>query len=358
MKYGLVAKRSLQATLAAATEPFCDKQGMNDRHDPSAADSLVLRSSEPEVILAEAVDPLDYLPPPPRPRVWLPLLLFVATCLTTTMVGGLEGFLRAYSILSKIEASDVAVWQSIWAGLTSGLWFSVPLMTILICHELGHFFQARRYGVYCSYPHFIPVPLWPLGTMGAAIAMDPRVPNRKALFDIGISGPLAGLVPTIIFVIVGLHWSQPVPMVPGGTAFGVPLLFQWLAQWIVPVVPPGYIIAPHPMAFAGWAGLLLTTLNLFPIGQLDGGHVFYSLLGRRANRIVRVLFFVIVMMMIFYWSYLYSYTLLIVLLALMRPTHPPTADDRQPLGLGRSILGWLTLAFIPLGFTPTPFIAG
>ena len=311
----------------------------------------------PEVVLAEPVTPVEAAPPPPRRRVVLPLLLFLATCVTTTLVYGLAPGVNAFVAASHEAPLFQAIITGLAALLAAGLPFSGPLLTILTCHELGHFLQARRYGVYCSYPVFLPVPWPPLGTMGAVIAMDPRVPNRKALFDIGASGPLAGLVPTLIFLVIGLSWSQYGPIVPNAEGrFGDPLLFRWLAERILGAAPPGHEVFAHPMAFAGWAGLLLTTINLFPIGQLDGGHVFYALLGRRANTLARVLFLAAIFVMVLYWKLLFQYAVIIVLLALMRPTHPPTAQDYRPLGLWRTVLGWLTLAFVPLGFTPTPFI--
>ena len=141
----------------------------------------------------------------PRRRWRLPLLLFVATCLSTLLAG----------------ASDQAAAEGWLAGMLSGLRYAVPVMTILICHEMGHFIQAHRYGVYASFPYFIPMPFSPLGTLGAVIAMEPRVGHRRALFDIGITGPLAGLVPTLIFLVIGLQHSQPGSAQPRHAAVSV-----------------------------------------------------------------------------------------------------------------------------------------
>ena len=155
-------------------------------------------------------------------------------------------------------------------------------MTILLCHEMGHFLQAQRYGVYASLPFFIPVPVQPFGTMGAVIVMEPRVGHRRALFDIGITGPLAGLVPTLVFLVIGLQHSTFA--MPGKESYGDPLLVRFLANWILGPTPAGLAIVVDPMAFAGWVGLFITSLNLIPIGQLDGGHVLYALLRRRRTR--------------------------------------------------------------------------
>jgi membrane-associated protease RseP (regulator of RpoE activity) len=289
----------------------------------------------PLIVLAEVVpEPPSAAPAPPRAyrrRVWLPLLLFVATCLSTLLEGG-------------------------WV-------YAVAVMTILLCHEMGHFIQAWRYGVYASFPYFIPVPyISPFGTLGAVIAMEAKRGDRRALFDIGITGPLAGLVPTLICTIIGLHLSQPrlsvgqhEPML-----FGTPLLFDWLADWFAKPVPPGYVLTAHPLAFAGWVGLFITSLNLMPIGQLDGGHVLYALLKRRAHWIARGLLTAAVLtvsILMFWIPELGGWVLMLLLLIfVVRPDHPPTADDDAPLGWVRIVLGWLVLAFIPLGFTPVPII--
>jgi len=288
--------------------------------------------SEPEVVVAELAPeptalPLSVARPRPR-RVRLPILLFIATWLSTLLVGG---------------------------GLLEGWKYALPVMTILICHEAGHFLQARRYGVYTSYPYFIPMPLSPLGTFGAVIAMDARIPHRRALFDIGISGPLAGLVPTLVFCVVGLHLSRPVV---GNDTLGDPLLIKLLVAWIFGPLPAGHVILIHPVALAGWFGLLITAINLMPIGQLDGGHVCYALLRTKARRIASTLLFAAVIIVIWEFERYGGWSLMLALLLLMRPGHPPTGHDDMPLGLGRTVLGWLTLAFIPIGFTPTPFLLG
>ncbi|MEN6407086.1 MAG: site-2 protease family protein [Thermoguttaceae bacterium] len=276
-----------------------------------------------------------------RRRWRLPLLLFLGTCLTTLLAG----------------ASDKAWIEQGWlAGLVSGLRYALPVMTILLCHEMGHFIQAHRYGVYASWPYFIPMPFSPIGTMGAVIAMEPRVGHRRALFDIGISGPLAGLVPTIIFLVVGLKHSGFAVPVKNAMLFGDPLLVKALVYWILGPTPKGYEVVIDPMAFAGWVGLLVTSLNLIPIGQLDGGHILYALLRRKAHRVAKTLLLTALFLVIWKWETLGQWILMVVLLFLMGPIHPPTADDEEPLGVFRYILGWATLAFIVIGFTPTPLL--
>jgi membrane-associated protease RseP (regulator of RpoE activity) len=268
----------------------------------------------------------------------LPLLLFVATCLSTLLAG----------------SSEQAFAESWWTGIFSALRYAAPVMCILICHEMGHFIQAHRYGVHASFPYFIPMPFSPLGTLGAVIGMEPRMGHRRALFDIGITGPLAGLAPTMVFLIIGLRYSMLSLPAPGSLLFGDPLLFQFFANWILGPIPPGYQVEVHPMAFAAWVGLLVTSLNLIPIGQLDGGHILYALLRRRAHKVATLLLLTAVFLVIWQWESLGGWMLMLILLMIMGPIHPPTANDDEPLGLGRFILGWLTLAFIIVGFTPMP----
>jgi len=267
-----------------------------------------------------------------RRRVRLPLLLFVATCLSTLLSG------------------------SFFFGLADGWKYALAVMTILICHEAGHFFQARRYKVQSSFPYFIPMPFSPIGTLGAVIAMGSRIRDRRALFDIGVTGPLAGLIPTLIFCVIGVYISEPGFISPGGARFGDPLLIQWLARLNFGGLPEQHDILLNPMLFAGWVGLLITALNLIPIGQLDGGHVLYGLLRTKAHQVASLLLLGAAAAV--FWYGLWEWTLMLILLMMMGPVHPPTADDHVPLGTGRIVLGWLTLAFIPIGFTPTPFLGG
>jgi membrane-associated protease RseP (regulator of RpoE activity) len=261
-----------------------------------------------------------------RRRVLLPVLLFVATCLSTLAVGGPV--------------------------------FAAALMFTLLCHEFGHYLQAVRYGVPATLPIFIPMPISPIGTMGAVIAMRPHVGDRRAIFDIGISGPLAGLVPTLVFLVVGLQLSH-VEVISNPSRFpslGEPLLFKALGYLTFGPTGPNDVVVLHPLAFAGWVGVFITALNLIPIGQLDGGHVLYCLLRRRAYPFMQ--FFLLAafvgVVAFGYWGW----SLMLALLMWMGPLHPPTANDNVPLGTGRTILGWLTLCFVPIGFTPVPFSMG
>jgi membrane-associated protease RseP (regulator of RpoE activity) len=182
--------------------------------------------------------------------------------------------------------------------------------------------------------------------------MDDEVPHSRALFDIGITGPLAGLVPTLVFLYYGIQWSYLGPHQPGEMEFGDPLVFQWTTFWLFGQVPPDMTLYCHPVAFAAWAGLLLTSLNLMPFSQLDGGHVFYALLGRKSIPLVYCIFAAIIIAVA--WFQLWHWSLILVLIALMGITHPPTANDAVPLKPWRYCLGWATLLFVCVGFVPTP----
>ncbi len=275
-------------------------------------------------ILAEVV-PTDIASVPGHQIPLTPILLFVACCVST------------YYVQNAI--------------------YALAVMGILVCHEAGHYVQARRYRVPASLPYFIPMPISPIGTMGAVIAMRGHMGNRKTLYDIGISGPLAGLVPTLVCCYVGLSWSHVEPLPPGavtGLQFNEPLLFRWMEQWFFGPLDANQVVWAHPLAFAGWVGLLITALNLIPIGQLDGGHILYALLRSKAHIVAWFLLFAAGAAMVL--TQQYGWSLMLVLLVLIGPSHPPTANDEMPLGIGRTILGWLTLAFVIIGFTPAPFV--
>lgn len=286
---------------------------------------------------AEAPPPQPVEPPPRHSnyqRKWFgPLLLYVLTCISTY---------AAYRWLHEGTPGE----SLLYAG---------ALMLMLTAHEMGHFVQTLRYGVHASFPIFLPMPSI-IGTLGAVIRMRGYIGSRKALFDIGISGPLAGLVPAMVYTVVGLHLShfQPVRPNPNVLSFGAPPVIEFLAVLIKGNPPAGQALELHPLLFAGWVGMLLTSLNLFPIGQLDGGHILYALLRRRSYPVAEVVLLAAVAAVV--WFGLWIWTLMLGLLVLMGPRHPPTADDDMPLGTGRIVLGLLTLLFPVIGFTPMPFV--
>jgi membrane-associated protease RseP (regulator of RpoE activity) len=243
-------------------------------------------------------------------------------------------------------------------SLDNGLTYAFAVMLILTAHEAGHYLQARRYGVPGSLPMFIPMPFGPIGTMGAVILQEPGVANRKSLFDIAISGPLAGLLVALPLNWWGVLHSKIVEMKPDVGGFTNPRIVEWMIAWIHHPLKPGEDIALTPILHAGWVGIFITSLNLIPIGQLDGGHLLYCLIGRKAHRVAQALYFGAVAFVLFQVfrgnKEYYVWTLMLLLVGLMGPRHPPTADDNVPLGLPRIILGWLTLAFVLVGFVSMP----
>ncbi|MBI3865863.1 MAG: site-2 protease family protein [Planctomycetia bacterium] len=303
----------------------------------------------------------------------MPLILFLATCLTTFYAGTM-GFLDAQQTtdpdtgektpivvvdLITREESPIIDWRP---TLLNGLTYAIAVMIMLAAHEAGHYLQARRYRVPASLPMFIPVPFGPLGTMGAVIFQQPGVANRKSLFDIAISGPLAGLAVALPLNWWGIRHSEIGKIRPGSFGWTNPQLVEWMVGWIHRPLKPGEDIGLNPILFAGWVGFFITGLNLIPIGQLDGGHLLYCLIGKPAHRIARALYVGAIAIVVFqvvrgHFEY-FAWTLMLVLVGLMGTRHPPTADDNMPLGIPRIVLGWLTLAFILIGFVPTPMYFG
>jgi membrane-associated protease RseP (regulator of RpoE activity) len=278
---------------------------------------------------------------PRRPRKWLPLFLFVATCFSTCF---------AYTVfIGGIPASGPTL-----STLLPGLKYSAAVLSILMAHEMGHYLAARFHRVPASLPYFIPMPISPLGTMGAVIVQGRGVADRRQMFDIAVAGPLAGLVLALPVLWLGVERAtiQASPRA-GEIVFGMPLLVKFMFEHARPeLMEAGKAIADNPLLMAGWVGIFVTALNLIPIGQLDGGHILYCMIGRRAHRVAMGLLLFAVGWMVYTSSP--NYILLIVLLFVFGPKHPPTANDAVPLGPLRVALGWLTLAFIVIGFTPNP----
>lgn len=272
----------------------------------------------------------------PQQSAWIiNLVLLVATVFTTLFAGAM---LRGASPLRDL------------GQLRAGAPFAITLLLILGVHELGHYFVARYHGVSVTLPYFIPVPFG-LGTFGAFIKMKSPVENRKALFDVGLAGPLAGFVVAVPMLIVGLLLSSVGPIIGRVGPLGNSLLVEFLVNLVRPH-PPGYAVYLHPIAFAAWFGLLVTGFNLLPIGQLDGGHVAYALLGRRAHSVAILALLGIVAMGALFWSGWFTWAFLIFL---MGTQHPAPLNDITELDGKRRALGWLALGIFLAVITPAPF---
>jgi membrane-associated protease RseP (regulator of RpoE activity) len=239
--------------------------------------------------------------------------------------------------------------------LTGGGRMTVALMAILLAHEMGHYVMCRRYRVDATLPYFIPLPVFSfVGTLGAFIRMRSPMPDRRALMDIGVSGPLAGFLVCLPVLVLGLQEAQVTALDPGpGTlSLGEPLLFHWAALWIKGPIPEGADLLIGPVGRAAWFGLLVTALNLMPIGQLDGGHVAYALLRRHHRIVTRVALAACVVLLYLRPTWL----LWTVLLLVLGRRHPPTLHDARPLGAARVALGLAGVAVFVVCFTPNPFL--
>ena len=281
-------------------------------------------------------------------------VLLGLSLLSTTFVGVV--FMQSFEHNRPLELEQyVAVFSAVYAHpalLVEGLAFSLTLMTILLAHELGHYFTCRYYGIDASLPYFLPGPT-PIGTLGAFIRIRSPIYTRRALFDVGIAGPLAGFVVLLVALAVGIANSRVVPGIAGrgDLIFGVPVIQQIMQSLMFPGVPSSSI-SLHPIARGAWGGMLATALNLLPIGQLDGGHIVFALIGRKAHRLLSlVLIGVLVFMGKYFAPSWYVWAALLLLFALRHPViYDPTKMDRKRgwLGIAALLVFLLTFMLVPL----------
>ncbi len=307
---------------------------------------------------------------PPR-RAWLNGLLFVLTLLSTWYVGlGLSLSYLHPELMGGPSAGIATPLTPLEPQvLALSVLFAAVLMTILSAHELGHYLTCRRHGLEATLPYFIPFPNL-FGTLGAFIKIKSRIEWKRQLFDVGAAGPLAGFVLALPAIVVGLAWSKVVPVRPGEgvLTLGEPLLFQLAGFLFFRRIPPGADLVLHPVAFAGWVGLLVTSLNLFPVGQLDGGHIAYALVGRRRGLVSMVALVAFVVLGIFFFAGWLIWGGLGLLYALVirsrrpaaayrlayRMRHPPVFDENAPLGRARAVLAAVIIVIFVLSFIPDP----
>ncbi|MGB7823449.1 MAG: site-2 protease family protein [Candidatus Sulfotelmatobacter sp.] len=306
----------------------------------------------------------EWVPSPPQPRYWLHILLLLATCFTTLVMGArMEyNFQHGQPALS-VNDDSLPFFPANWAfshpaRLLGGVPFMATLMLFFLAHEMGHYLYCRRYGVYATLPFFIPVPT-PIGTMGAIILIRSRIRSRTALFDIGIAGPIAGFVVALAVLIVSLAWSKPMHpgLGPAEYELGYPLIFHVVHRLLAtaglihgPAAFPLDRVLLHPTAIAAWVGMLATSLNLLPGGQLDGGHVIFSI-APRAHKIVSRLTILILLFMAYYlWTGWFVWA---ILLQLSSFRHPQVAERPRVSG-GRMWLALFALLMLALTLTPAP----
>jgi membrane-associated protease RseP (regulator of RpoE activity) len=286
------------------------------------------------------VPPWPAAPKPPRRLLHLGLLL--ATVVTTVIAGALQ------QGVNPLETPEL---------LLKGIPFSFTLLLILGTHEMGHYLVSRRHHLDVTLPYFIPAPPIPfiIGTFGAFIRIRSPIRDKRALLDVGCSGPLTGVLVAIPVILIGLKLST-VTVIGGGKetlTLGEPLLFK-LLSWLAlgPMTPEQNVIL-HPVAFAGWIGLLVTALNLLPVGQLDGGHVAYALFPEYHRYISLGVLGLLVICGVVFWS---GWLLWAVLLVFLGWRHPPPYEFWVPLDRRRRALGIITLVVFGLTFSPAPFV--
>lgn len=340
----------------AVAQPLSDVQICFDMDGETSAENV-------EISALETTSQVPASIPERPPRIWINVLLFVVTAVSVLYAGS-----------DAMVGSDVPLTL---ASLVTGWKFAVPLMTILLAHELGHYIAARIHRVSASLPYFIPMPISPFGTMGAIISMKGRIRSRKALLDIGAAGPLAGMVFAVPILIWGLYHSEVKPISGQGLMEGQCLLYLLIKRVVVGAIPAGSDVFLHPTAFAGWVGLLITMINLVPVGQLDGGHVAYALIGPAQDRIAKWVHFGLLGVFVTSFGYHFLSTIggssggvaatvalemssfwlvwfvfLFILRRVAGGNHPPT--EPGSLDKKRVAIAVVTLLLFVLLFMPTP----
>jgi len=281
-------------------------------------------------------------------------LLFAVTVVSVFLTGALQPVV--------LPAGRILVLLNVREGLA----LTGGLLSILLAHEMGHYLACRYYGVDATLPHFIPSPWFPavglslwqplsmVGTFGAFIRIRGPIPHRRALFDIGVAGPLAGFAVCLPILWLGIRAATVQPLAPdaGGLFFGEPLAFQWVSRLVHGPIPDDKTLVIGQLGLAAWFGLFVTALNLMPIGQLDGGHLTYALLREKARLISRIGSWVCVALIYFSPTWI----LWAILVRVLGRRHPPTLDDEAPIGRGRFLVGLLSLAVLVVCFVPNPIV--
>jgi membrane-associated protease RseP (regulator of RpoE activity) len=259
-------------------------------------------------------------------------------------------------------AAGAAGWEPVVLGLDAdldnaiaghwprGLLYMVAVMAVLTAHEAGHFIAARVHRIPATLPFFIPVPVLLTGTLGAVIGMEGSRANRRQLFDIALAGPVAGLALALPVMAMGMLGGTAAPRSP----FAMPPVAEWMLRWLRPDVAAGASIEPNALFMAGWVGLLVTGLNMFPISQLDGGHVSYAVFGRRSRWIARGVLLAAITAIVVLGRF--NWIAMAVIVTLLGTDHPPIREDGLPLGAVRTVLGLLSLLIPVFTFMPEPLL--
>lgn len=286
--------------------------------------------------------------------IWLNILLFIFTAFSTFFVG-IDWSLNYKYAEVLAQNSDFQIGLEILSDpqiISLSIIYVIVLLGILLGHELGHFLACRHYKIDATLPYFIPAPTL-IGTLGAFIKIKSPITRKQQLFDIGVAGPLTSFFLSLPALIYGLSISKVVPSLPreNTLVFGESLLLKIIEGVIFKDVPSGFDIVLHPVAFAGWVGILVTALNLFPVGQLDGGHVSYALLGSKSRNFARFFFGIFVVMGIIFWVGWFIWAFIILFLGLR---HPRVLDEATHLSPRRKFIGYVIILIFILSFIPDP----
>ena len=277
--------------------------------------------------------------------IWINIFLLIATIFTTTFAGSYQ-----WINIDNVEILEMFSPQYILKGF---VFFSIPLLLILGVHEMGHYFASKKHHVEASLPYFIPLPppIFILGTFGALISTREPIPNRKALLDIGVAGPICGFLVAIPVSLLGLYFMQQNPILPSTDPNGITIMFPLILQFLSSffTIPGNTII--HPTAFAGWVGLFVTALNLLPVGQLDGGHVARSLFKEKSKYVTWAVLGAILILGLFYTGW---FIFAIFIIFLLGTHHPAPLNELQKLDVKRKIVGLIALFIFVLCFASIP----
>jgi len=265
---------------------------------------------------------------PKKSRLHINILLFFATILTTIYAG-----------------------YSFEGNIIEGIAFSIAIMGIIGTHETAHYLAARKHAIKATLPYFIPAPTL-IGTFGAVISVKSPIPNKNALFDLGFSGPIAGIIVTIPVLIIGVYLSKIVPMQETSIMFIPSILMYIIIYFMVPVVPDGYILQIHPLAFAGWVGTVVTMLNLMPVAFLDGGHISRSIFSEKIHKIISIIGIIITFAL--GWI---PMAILMILILFMTKRHPGALDDVSKLSKYRKMLVIAIIIIFIVCLSPIPIIS-
>jgi membrane-associated protease RseP (regulator of RpoE activity) len=331
-----------------------------DRPEDHFPEPLQVRPDTPfqEVVPVWAV---PQHPPRFQHRYGRHIVLLLLTLLTTTMAGACQqlGFEVSMGTIPQLDVNTFAeALARLLHAVPGGLTYAVPLLLILGAHEFGHYAYCRIHQVDATLPYFLPFPIAITGTLGAVIRIKEAFPSKRALFDIGVAGPIAGFVALLPFLWWGITLSGVVKLPEDAENiiyFGEPLLLKAVAWLHFGPLPDGFDIVLHPMGFAAWFGMLATALNLLPFGQLDGGHIAYAVFGRRAAAISAVTLVTAVLLFALESSSWFFVALMMVAMAfLLGLRHPRIIDEDTPLDARRVIVAIVALVIFVICFTPVP----